>query len=196
MHTGELEVCILMAKTQKTDNAVRTTITIPPDVKKRMDAADSGVNWSAVATEAFRAKLLDLESSKRVETMTDAIERLRAADKQDGSEEYEAGVEVGETWAKEKARPKQLRRLAKAAEEMELRWQTDLATQIETLLEQGSDIREFLYETIGGLDLQDAPCFWEDSLGESQAAELNSAMFAQGFVAGALTFWESVEDKI
>src|SRR5262245_3383125 len=90
---------------------VRTTISIPPQLKQEMEAEEEGVNWSAVATEAFRHKLLELQSSRKGATMNDVIQRLKAAAELEEDENYTAGKRAGEAWAKEEARPSQLRRM-------------------------------------------------------------------------------------
>jgi hypothetical protein len=43
----------------------RTTITVPADLKIRMNALGDRVNWSAVASEAFRV-VCDREETSRV----------------------------------------------------------------------------------------------------------------------------------
>src|SRR4051812_22715259 len=105
-----------MAKKRATSNAVRANITIPADVRASMDAVKETVNWSAVATEAFRAKLVALESRKAVGDMSDVIERLRATKKKHDDEMYQEGREVGGSWAKEEAEAFELKRLADFAE--------------------------------------------------------------------------------
>src|SRR5262249_33698927 len=90
---------------------IRTNISVPRDLKARMDAVAERINWSAIATEAFRAKLLELESKQEVDKMDEVIARLRAADELDCREDYRAGRDAGETWARKAARPKQLRSL-------------------------------------------------------------------------------------
>ncbi len=42
--------------------ATRTNISLPRELKARMDQVKEPVNWSAVAGKAFEAKLLELES--------------------------------------------------------------------------------------------------------------------------------------
>ena len=54
-------------------------ISVPRDLKARMDKVSASVNWSQVAAQAFEAKLLELESKKEVSGMDDVIARLRAA---------------------------------------------------------------------------------------------------------------------
>jgi hypothetical protein len=39
----------------------RTTITVPAELKARMNAVDEKVNWSAVASQAFEQKLDEIE---------------------------------------------------------------------------------------------------------------------------------------
>jgi hypothetical protein len=51
----------------------RTTITIPQDLKERMDALEVEVNWSAVAARAFEEKLAEIGSNKERQVMSDFI---------------------------------------------------------------------------------------------------------------------------
>src|SRR5262249_23608495 len=80
---------------------VRTTISLPPDLKSRMDAVKESVNWSGVAAAAFEAKLKELAARKEPENMEDVVKRLRAAAELEANEEYQAGFEAGQAWAKE-----------------------------------------------------------------------------------------------
>src|SRR5262245_60643039 len=91
--------------------AVRTNVSLPRGLKARMDAVKVPVNWSAVAAEAFERKLLELESRREVGNMDEVLARLKAAAALDGKEDYQEGRVAGEAWAKEGARPKQLRGL-------------------------------------------------------------------------------------
>jgi hypothetical protein len=47
----------------KKKSSPRLTVTLPSDLRQRMRQAGNGVNWSAVATEAFEQKLLELEAA-------------------------------------------------------------------------------------------------------------------------------------
>jgi hypothetical protein len=51
----------------------RTTITVPQDLKERMDAVQVDVNWSAVAARAFEEKLVEIASKKEKREMSDFI---------------------------------------------------------------------------------------------------------------------------
>ena len=42
----------------------RTTISVPSELKARMDAVDESVNWSAVACQAFELKLAEITKRK------------------------------------------------------------------------------------------------------------------------------------
>src|SRR5690348_8820163 len=96
-------------------NVVRMTISVPREVKEAMDATTAKVNWSAIATKAFQAELLALQSERQAKTMDEVVARLKAAAEIEANEDYQAGHSAGETWAKEDATPKQLRRLEKMA---------------------------------------------------------------------------------
>ena len=103
-------------------NVVRMNISVPRDLKARMDAATAyllpgSVNWSAVASAAFEAKLLELASKKEVRGVKDVIARLRAADELDRNEDYRAGRAAGERWAEQKATAQQLRSLRRSVDE-------------------------------------------------------------------------------
>ena len=56
----------------------RTTISIPPDLKARMEAVDEPVNWSALACRAFEQKLAEIIKRKGSSNMNDVINRLGA----------------------------------------------------------------------------------------------------------------------
>src|SRR5690348_7560381 len=43
-------------------NAYRLTITVPRAVKEQMDQVAEQVNWSAVATEAFQRKVIEIRA--------------------------------------------------------------------------------------------------------------------------------------
>jgi hypothetical protein len=65
-----------MVMTDEPPEYVRTTITIPADIKARMDASKSASNWSAIASQAFEEHLLRLEGAKMVTMERAAVERL------------------------------------------------------------------------------------------------------------------------
>src|SRR5688572_24842873 len=95
-----------------TTNAVRTTISLPADLKARMDAVQARVNWSAVAADAFREKVLDHESRREVGAMSDVVERLRASREKGLAEEQQVGHAAGRASAEQCADWIELERLA------------------------------------------------------------------------------------
>lgn len=176
--------------------AVRANVSIPAELKDQMDAVSKGVNWSAVAAEAFRRKLLEIDSSREAKTMDEVIERLRAAKKLEDSETYQEGHEAGVCWAKSEARPRQLRNLQK--------WHDGLQDSLEGSLElMGDEDAVFGIDTelagiIEGndLDRRGGEEFWEVVLGEGGPERIAEGSFAHGFVEGALEVWAKVSRKI
>jgi hypothetical protein len=177
---------------------VRTNISVPRKLKARMDKAGERVNWSAVAAQAFEQKLLELESTKEVGPMEDVIERLRAATKLEQSIDYEAGFDAGETWAKKRAMPKQLRRLADYICGSEAAgsdwWDVDGnwngpwgATGYFALQVLGLNPNE--------ADATAAVEFWRRALGDT-STRIKDADFFHGFGDGASAVWEKVQDKL
>jgi hypothetical protein len=91
---------------------VRTTISLPTELNKKIKKAyNMIINWSAVASAAFRKKLKEIESKKEVKTRDDVITRLKASkqlgDAERGNEGLAAGRECAErqTEAAELERP-------------------------------------------------------------------------------------------
>src|SRR5262249_39478034 len=91
--------------------SVRLCITVPAELKKEMGGIKELVNWSGVAAEAFRRKLLDLRATRIGETMDDVIARMKAAKEREENRDYQAGHAAGDRWAKRYATPKELDRL-------------------------------------------------------------------------------------
>jgi len=89
----------------------RTTISIPSILKEEMEAVASKENWSAIAAEAFRRRLIELKAEKEGKSMDEVITRMKAAAELEANQDYQEGHQMGEKWAKGKATPRQLRRL-------------------------------------------------------------------------------------
>jgi hypothetical protein len=176
-------------------NVTRTTISVPSDLKARMDAVPEAVNWSAVASEAFEAKLLELASQRKGTNMDDVIARLRAAQEMDNREDCNEGRAAGEEWAKDKARPKQLKALAKLNEiEAHYDWEGMLG-----VFDNHRGIAWGLYEQMhqeDAFDRSDVEAFWEGILGGGGREKIDGFDFARGFVDAALAVWEKVEGEL
>jgi hypothetical protein len=173
----------------ETQGVIRMNVSVRRELKARMDAVASSVNWSAVASQAFEAKLLQLASQKETGKMRDVIERLKAAAELEANKDYQEGFQAGQTWAKKDATPKQLRRLAKYIEDWPALdwWEGDgvvnaLALTILNLSRDESDQ--------GTLD-----AFWEGALGDL-APRISDLDFLRGFSEGAMDVWGQVWDKL
>jgi hypothetical protein len=205
--------------------AIRVNISVPKELKTRMEASPEQVNWSKVACQAFEAKLLELESKKEVKGIKDVIARWKAADELDRNEDYRAGRAASERWAKEDARPKQLRALAKLVHGPQLNRTNFLGA---FAIEKGETNRkaplfgkgpgfgwalaqaiagklEYLFHVgdlgphsgLGGmLNDMDIALFWTKVLGENWKFLIEDRNFAQGFLEGALDIWEIASRKL
>jgi hypothetical protein len=181
---------------------VRVNISIASGLKSRMEAVTVPVNWSAVAAQAFETKLLELASKKEVGSTEDVIARLKAAGELDDKDDYQAGFAAGERWAKQAARPKQLRRLeeyhaACAAEGSEWfdvnrpDWPAPWgATGRFALRMLGMDP-----DVADVADRRVARNFWRSALG-TDAERINDANFFRGFGEGAEAVWQEVKDEL
>ena len=95
----------------------RTTISVPRDLKRRMDAVKEPVNWSALACRAFEEKLAEIATKKEEKSMADIIQRLRTT-KPDLI--YQQGQADGRRWASEQAQYEDMLRLEQLYEENDL----------------------------------------------------------------------------
>lgn len=184
-----------MSETQK---AARFNITLPPELRARMEAAPPSVNWSAVAAQAFEQKLTQIDSLKETTTMEDVIKRLKAADELDGNEAVQEGREAGEAWAKDVARPKWLRNLAKL-DAVEASWAAEYVLEVWAGPMNNKSLALELYRQMiprGEPDRHDVAAFWEEALGDDGEKRIEDLDFARGFVRGAIDLWEKVEDEV
>jgi hypothetical protein len=160
-----------------------------------MDIVSVSVNWSAVASQAFEAKLLELTSQKEVKGMEDVVARLRAAEEMDRNKEYQQGFRAGEMWVREEARPKHLR-LLEGLEDSE----EGPAGSLEVFAsEHEHGIAIGLYFVLHPRDegsRQEARGFWDSILGDFGAERIEQLHFARGFVEGALAVWKAAKHKM
>lgn len=175
----------------------RTTISIPDDLKRRMDKVKEPINWSLVAAVAFERKIGEIAARKKeAKNMQDVIDRLRGKAHDEESELYHDGYEVGEEWAKNYASPKQLQRLSNLVELLE--WSEYFIGQCNAPYSH-CDYLAFL---ILGLDDDEIDEFKSDEFWESAAAldhrsqKLRDTDFLRGFVEGADELWSAVANKL
>jgi hypothetical protein len=181
---------------------VRTSISVPGELKARMDAHGKGIGWSAVACVAFESKLAEIIARKGAKNMEDAVLRLRASKLKSDDATYNRGVEDGRTWAMNYAEAAELERLAKFKEVEESNTSWPWGTWFECDLWKHQDHATALYYIINpSAEEADEPRevrgFWEVLLGETDLEEMmGSPSYLKGFCDGALAVWEEVEDKL
>ncbi len=174
--------------------AARFNITLPAELRAAMEEA-AGVNWSAIAAQAFKSHLQAIAAESEVETMDDVIARLKAADELDTNQITQEGKSVGARWAKESARPRQLRALQKWYEKCKS--DTRAALQSYVNKEPGT-IASHLFHTVYPMagDSGISFSFWENNLGLISATALDDIDFAVGFIEGATEVWAQVKNQL
>jgi hypothetical protein len=179
-------------------NAVRMNISIPRDLKNRMDGVAEAVNWSRVAGDAFEVKLLELTSRREAKTTDEVIVRLKAAAELEKNEGYQAGFQAGQAWAREAATPKQLRRIAAHIDSCltgstdwwdvdSPNWQAPFGATDRFAIAARPEARR---------DPRVLTDFWEQALGEDDAGRARDADFLRGFGEGVIEVWEVVKDEL
>ncbi|WP_275782487.1 hypothetical protein [Pararhizobium gei] len=89
----------------------RMTISIPDELKNRMDALE-GVNWSAVAKRAYEIEV-EVKAQTKGDDMSGMVERMRAGKVRKEMQERPEWVATGRRWAVEDAEYEQLSAIAK-----------------------------------------------------------------------------------
>jgi hypothetical protein len=167
----------------------RTTISIPLELKERMDAVTDQVNWSAIAARAFEAKLFEIQS-RRGQTMNkaDIVKRLKATKEQEREEEFEDGKKAGREWAQSDATAKELERLDKYITNTEDDWwtTTDSASRGLFVWAAWPSRRE----EYGATD-----DFWQQALG-NDAHRIEDDDYFRGFGVGAVEAWLEVKNEV
>lgn len=172
----------------------RTTISIPQDLKRRMDKAGPDVNWSAIAATAFEAKLAEIAAKKVKKNMDDVIQRLRASKTSSENELYQEGFEVGQQWAKEDAEAIELKRLQNLRDHLAMAWEGcfDPASQ-QTY--NASQWVVFAIRPETDKDRHAAEEFWGDVLVD-EFPKAEEDQFVRGFAEGALEVWAEVSPHL
>ncbi len=106
----------------------RMTISLPDELKARMDAVQVPVNWSGVAARSFEGQLEQLSEVQRSGSLADVVERLRASrrahaqarPREHDPDPYGEGLAAGMTWARATAECPELARLEAACGEADV----------------------------------------------------------------------------
>lgn len=176
-------------------STTRSNLSIPVELKARMDAVDEPVNWSAVACRAFELKLAEIDSRREVKSMDDVINRLRASKQQSDEVVHEEGHEAGRQWAMTRAEAIELERL----EELYDRWRSDLDRLWNPSPRDAYGPGEAFVFTINPEhdgDRKAAEDFWEERLGEYWESFVFQDGYVQAFAEGALGIWRDVKAKL
>jgi hypothetical protein len=178
------------------DKIHRTTISLPAELKARMDAVKVPVNWSALAARAFEAKLWEIEmASKNKVSKEDVVKRMKALKEREDEEDVAEGKEAGREWAEREASPRELRRLDSWRGRLGIDW----CEVLHGHRSRGPGLPYLLYAELhpeDGDDSGTADDFWEGVLGEDEAKQIWDPEFLIGFVAGALEVWSEVKGEL
>jgi hypothetical protein len=171
----------------------RTTISIPDDLKDRMDRVKEDVNWSGIAADAFESKLNDIARKRTEKSMETVIARLRASKIEAGLDLYTLGHKDGIKWASEVAEYAELRRLERfdvvdMVERFHKRTDSVTWAELVAFSVMANDRRRSHTEARG---------FWANIVDPKHMDErLKSPEFLRGFVHGAVEVYEQVKAAI
>ena len=174
----------------------RTTISVPADLKARMNAIDQDVNWSAVACRAFEKKLAEVITKKRSRQMNDVITRLKASKQETEDARSKQGWSEGEEWAKLNASYAQLERLDKLKDEPEI----DIMTQEHdgTSAYGPAELLFFAIEPESDGDREAALNFWNLVNGDYPDTKefIGSQVYLLAFCEGACSVYAQAKDQL
>ncbi|MBK8639835.1 MAG: hypothetical protein IPN92_16750 [Chromatiaceae bacterium] len=172
--------------------ATRTTISLPDDLKARMDEVDQPVNWSAEAAKCFEKLLGEIAARKPKKDMSDIIARLKASKLEGEDESYKLGEKAGRVWAEHVASYHELERADPFIKDKFVEHAFDDARLLALEL-QGVVIEDTNYDEI----MEKSERFWERAVpGGLQAVVSMGDKFPEGFIDGASAVWYEVEDKL
>ena len=158
----------------------KMTISIPDDLKARMDSVEQRVIWSAVSSAAFETKLGELSAEREKLAMSTVIERLRTSKLESEGEDYKAGYEAAQEWASGSAEYPELKNLSE--------------------LFGRAQYEDFPYDAQQIAELADdnnvPDCFWEGVIPEDGNWREVSDTWLDGFMNGVSDFFDSVKDEI
>jgi hypothetical protein len=171
----------------------RINLSISDDLKCRMDEVENeGVNWSALAAQAFESKLAELVTKRGARSMREVIARLRAAKHKHRHGASARGREAGTAWASNFARPEHLEALDDLINSGGTDYFADDPDQDYPPAER------FYYEVIepDHEGKRRAAMRWWSQNFEGLDEAGPSGEDVTGFAEGALTIWEQVKDEI
>jgi hypothetical protein len=170
----------------------RTSVSISDDLRRRMDAiASEGVNWSAVAVQAFESKLAEIVTKRGVKNMREVIARLKASKSKASSKLKTAGRDAGNEWAKERAEVEELRKLEDMTDD-DWNWGAFLRPPADEAYSPGERLVFALRPGDDG-DRQAVDRFFR---GYADEPAYHEPDFIEGFAEGAMELWDAVKDQL
>ncbi len=175
--------------------AARTTITVPADLKRRMEKVRD-VNWSAVAAAAFETQLAEVAKKKKGIDMESVRERLQKSKEESESALYTEAYNAGQEWAAKIGSYPEVARLLQLNEQGD----NDLSLE-ENLRFEGEWVSPFakpsdwLADTIADSVYMRDPdvarpehwkFFWEQVFGDDCEETVDNPDALRGFVDGAI----------
>jgi hypothetical protein len=177
--------------------AFRTTISVPGDLKMRMDRVNEPVNWSALACRAFEDKLGEIAARSENKTMIDVIERLRASLRDEQGQSFKEGYEIGKNWARDRATAAQLRRLESFQETTKARsireWENWFCPP--GMHKPWLELVKIIEDIKNHRNPAFAIAFWNTLVAEG-SPQPNDGEFLRGFVDGAVDLWSQVQGHL
>jgi hypothetical protein len=172
--------------------SLRTSVSVSPELRARMDAVQEPVNWSAIACQAFEHKLAEITKRKGAKDMKDVINRLRASKEQFKGDQHQAGHDAGESWAKNEAEAGDLIQLDNFRGRAGTDWD---ACFWDMPNDAYSTAEKFFFSVWPEHDGErsEANEFWE-----RQGFEKDHPVgdYVRGFAEGALSVWDDVKDEL
>jgi hypothetical protein len=155
--------------------SVKLTLSIPKDLRERMNPFNEVVNWSELVRELFERRVTMLEQAKSKSKLSvQAIARLKASEEREADQDKAVGHEQGRLWAEEDAEVSDLRRLRAANESHNPPWHEHDENPGGALLA--------LLDPEGDWDNDYRAGYWAERAG----TESPSITFVESFVQGAL----------
>jgi hypothetical protein len=168
------------------------TITVPADLKARMDDAGAEINWSAVASRAFEERLTEIASSRKEKTMNEVVQRLRGSLKTEENRSFQMGRNDGRRWAEDLAEVHHLWTLENLSKKLPEKkdWE-------DALKKHKWNFDWLWWEFDPQFRNHPALKKFEDQfrMADDDRA-INLPSYVHGFVEGGLSLWREVKDKL
>lgn len=172
---------------KKRPGFVRTTISLPSNLRRQMKDCGEEVNWSAIAARAFAAEIGRINAQKEDAGIDDVVQRLRGTLDGSRSELFHKGRLQGEKWAKREATAVQLQRLYATLREAKRKGGVNAENWLEAVDAKRSSAD--VLAKIVGIEKRAKP--------GSEAEEwINSSEYVHGFAGGAIHIWKQVARRM